>query len=590
MPLGSRTELEPRVRVKQPLFERVQDWIFKLDVGEGVQWFRLGLFCLLVLLVILLYTGTQFYGLRDAEAMEAGQLARNLWKGRGYVTRHVRPLQLWYMGQIGKPALDPKTNTQPELWMPPLYPLLLSWWFHVVQPDFEPVGGARTLGADRAVMAAGWLFFLAGMGLTYLLARELFDRRVAVMSVFLFLVCNPLLESVIAGLPLAFLAMLFAAAAYGLLKAERWHAAGKPVWWVYSAVGVSALAVGMGTLTQYAFASVLLPLVVYVAVSFPKRWHVMGALCVLVFALVLTPWVVRNWKVSRTFFGLARYSLAEGTGKGTREEIRPGQLQRSYVGAIPRLKLRQLARTALMNAQQLYEVTLKEVGANYLIAFFLVALLHRFRQEEVFRLRRFVFWSLLASMGWLSVTGLPARNFLIVFVPLIIIYGVAFFYVMFERLQFRTRLLRKGVVGLFAAFNTVPFLLMVLPPGTTVPYPPYWAEAVAKLGQAFREEELLASDIPWAVAWYADRSAVWLPFSEQDYIAINDEVRLITGIYLTEATLQQAGPVEMLTGYQHFWVRLYNPPPPPNFPLQSWQKLPIPLPQAQHILLSNRPR
>ena len=78
----------------KPLYERIQDWIFKLDVGEGLGPFRVGIFCLVVLLVILLYTGTQFYGLHDAEVMDAGQLARNLWRGRGYVTQNIRPLEI----------------------------------------------------------------------------------------------------------------------------------------------------------------------------------------------------------------------------------------------------------------------------------------------------------------------------------------------------------------------------------------------------------------------------------------------------------------------------------------------------------------
>ena len=81
----------------KPVFERIQDWIFKLDVGIGIGPFRLGMFCLVVLLLILLYTGTQFYGLRDPEAMDAGQLARNLWRGRGYATQNIRPLEIWYL-------------------------------------------------------------------------------------------------------------------------------------------------------------------------------------------------------------------------------------------------------------------------------------------------------------------------------------------------------------------------------------------------------------------------------------------------------------------------------------------------------------
>ena len=438
----------------KPVFERIQDWIFKLDVGIGIGPFRLGMFCLVVLLLILLYTGTQFYGLRDPEAMDAGQLARNLWRGRGYATQNIRPLEIWYLSSIGHRPIDPNTNLQPELWTPPMYPMVLAAVFHVLPPDFTVENGAWTVEADRVVMLTGWMCYLAGMFLMYALAREMFDHRVATMSAFLYLFCNPLTGIGDCGTAMGIDVGFFLLAAYAVFKAEKWQAEGRTASWVYGALAVSAGAVALGTLTQYAFVSVLVPLLIYVAVSFPKQWRAKCGLCVIVFLLVLTPWMVRNWKASETLFGLSRYQLVEGLGAGTENEIKAGQVQRMFGGALPEIRLRSQVRRALINGRQLYEVALKDVGANYLVVFFLVGLMHRYRQEEVFRLRRFVFWSVLMAMIWMSVAGPPKRNFLTVFEPLIIVYGVAFFYVMFERLQFRTRLVRTAFVGGFAVFNS----------------------------------------------------------------------------------------------------------------------------------------
>jgi hypothetical protein len=571
----------------RPLYERVQDLIFRLDVGADLGPFRLFVFSVVVLMVILLYTGTQFYGLHDAEVMDAGQLARNLSRGRGYVTQNIRPLEIWYLNSIGRPPLDPKANTQPELWSPPVYPMVLSMVFGVLPPDFEVVNGAWTLAADRVIMLVGWLCYLVGMALMYVLAREMFDHRVAAMSVFMYLFCNPLLETATSGLSWGLLSVLFLLTAYGVFKAEKWQAEGRSVGWVYGALAASAVAVALGTLTQYAFASVLVPLLIYVAVSFPQRWRVKCSLCVVVFALVLTPWVVRNWRASQTLFGLSRFELLEGVGEGTPNEIKVGQVQRMFGGDLPALRLRQQVRRALINARQLYEVALKDVGSNYLIVFFLAGLMHRFRQEEVFRLRRFVFWALLTAILWMSIAGPPKRNFLTVFAPLIIVYGVAFFYVMFERLQFRTRLVRTTLVGAFAVFNALPFIFMLLPPPTTLPYPPYRADVITLLGKAFTEDEVLVSDIPWAVAWYADRSAIWAPFAEKDYYAINDNVKVVSGIYLTQETLLRLDVLPMVTGYQRFWVQMYDLAhfPPKNFPLQfvrPWTQ------DGQQVVVSSR--
>jgi hypothetical protein len=354
-------------------------------------------------------------------------------------------------------------------------------------------------------------------------------------------------------------------------------------------LAVSALAVGLGTLTRYAFASVLVPLLIYVGVSFPKRWRAKCGLCLLVFVLVLTPWMVRNWAVSQTLFGLSRYSMLEGVGVGTPGEIKLGQVQRTYAGELPKFRLRQQLRRTLMNGRQLCEVVLKDVGSNYLIAFFLVGLMHRFRQEEVFRLRRFVFWTLLMAIVWMSVAGPPKRNFLTVFMPLIIVYGVAFFYVMFERLQFRTRLMRTGLIGFFAVFNALPFLFMLLPPSTTNPYPPYDSGVATALGKVFGKDEVLVSDIPWAVAWYADRSAIWAPFDEREFLEINDNVKVASGIYLTQETLLRQSVLETASGYQRFWIQMFDPQhfPPQNFPLEFARPL---TPDGQQILISNRRR
>src|SRR5882724_8351467 len=575
--------------VYRPLFERVQDWIFKIDIAPELGPFRVGMFCLLALLVILVYTGTQFYGLHDAEAMDAGQLARNLWRGQGYVTQTLRPFEFRYLNSIGRPPLDPKTNAQVELWTPPMYPLVLSAVFHVLTPNFDISGNVRTLAADRVMMMVGWVLYLVGMVLLYLLARVMFDHRVATMSVFMYLFCNPLLEAAISGVSWGLMSVLFLLTAYAVFKAEKWQAAGRSARWVYGALAVSALAVGLGTLTRYAFASVLVPLLIYVGVSFPRQWRTKCGLCLLVFILVLAPWVARNWAVSQTLFGLSRFEMLEGLGAGTATEIKAGQVQRTYTGELPKFKLRQQVRRTLINARQMYEVVLKDAGSNYLIVFFLVGLMHRFRQEEVFRLRRFVFWTLLTAIVWMSVAGPPKRNFLTVFMPLIIVYGVAFFYVMFERLQFRTRLMRTGVIGFFAVFNSLPFLFMLLPPSTTIPYPPYDGGVVTALGRAFGEDEVLVSDIPWAVAWYADRSAIWEPFDEKDFLLINDNVKRASGIYLTQETLLQQKVLDMVSGYQRYWIQMFDLQrfPPRDFPLQFTRPL---TPDGQQVLISDRRR
>jgi hypothetical protein len=611
----SRTPEEELNRPAQlkPLYERIQEWVFRMDVSHGVHWFRLGLFGLLVFLVILLYTGTQFFGLSEPEVMDRAQVGRNLAKGRGYTTQNLRPSDLWHLTHLkdGRSALAGEQKVIPDLWTPPVYPFLLSVVFRVIPVQVDLTEAAKSLKVDaelprdfrvlesyyevarlqamkvdRLLVLVGWLLYLAGMVLLYLLARDLFDHRVAVTSVFLYLFCDPLLDAAIGGSPVLLLAVLFMVAALGLIKAERWEQEGRPKKWVTWALVSSAGAVGLGTLTEYLFASVIVPLLVYVGVMYRKgrRAEKIG-LCVGVIALVLFPWMTRNWVVSRTLFGMAPTAVYEGVKTGPGTEVKPGQLQRTY-SSESRVQIKQVVRKMIVNLSVLYGGAVKDVGGNYLLAFFLVSLLHRFRSDEVFRLRRFVFWGLLACVVWISAAGQPHRNYLNLFLPLIIIYGTAFFYVMFERLQFRTRFLRNGMVGLFVGMNSLPFLFTILPPAPRSPYPPYDSGVVAVVGNVFREKEVLVSDIPWAVAWYGDRSTVWAPTGEQDFMAINYDVNLISGVYLTQEILMQSVIPEIAKGQRSFWTQMYEPPKK-DFPLQFSRPLTL---DGQQILLSNRVR
>lgn len=578
---------EVRIHRRQPLYERLQEWIRRADETLGVRWFNVGLFCLLALLVILLYTGTQFYGLRDREAMDMGQLGRNLWRtGGAYVTRVIRPLELWHLNRVNRPPMYKDLGVQPELWTPPMYPWLLSWLFRFSHPSFELSQVARIVPADRWVMLLSWIFFVIGLLLTYLLARDLFDQRVAVLSIWLYLLADPLLDFAISGLAFNFLSVLFLVATYGVYKADQWELEGKPGWRVDVALAISVFAVGIGTLTHYAFAAVLVPVVVYVVLSLQRRRLVRLAMCLAIFFVILAPWMIRNWKVSRTWFGLTRYAMIEKTGENMPREVRADELQRTYGLDLKEVHPWQVMRRGLLTMRQMYEVSIKDVGSSYLIAFFIVALFHRYKRDEVFRMRRFAFWSLMMAAIWLSLTEPPQRNFLNIFLPVVIIYSVAFFYVMFERLQFRKKLVRRAMVGLFVLLNVLPFIYTILPPTAPQPYPPYDAGILTWFGKSFRQDETICTDIPWAVAWYGDRTAIWQPYGEKDYFAVNDNVGFISGIYLTQATFQEMTPIELLSGQMRFWTRLYQPPPE-SFPLTAFEPI---TPDGKQVLISNRRR
>jgi len=605
------SDLNKPVRPHRPLFERLQDLVFKFDTGFGVQWFRLGFFLLVVMLVILLYTGTQFYGLRNRETMDLGQLGRNLALGRGYVTKNIRPLDLAYLGSIGKPSLSKDREVIPELWTPPLYPLILSAWFRVVNPQarIESVrqrqqltgsqlpadvvkleslyaaARAETLRQDRMLVILAWLFFLAILGMVYGLARELFDRRVAFMSLILCLLCDPLLDACVDGGLLPFLALLVLGLLWLLLKAQLWAETKIRIYWVIGALVGCGVLTGLATLTQYTMGCLLVPLAVVLKLTIPKvSWRVKFGFCFGAFLLVVLPWLAHNSAVADSPFGLARWAVTQIGIDERGEAAARLELERQFeVHAA--VNWHRVAKRALTNWNKLYRETLKDTGANYLIAFFLVALLHRFRRDVAQWLQWFVAGVLLLILIWLGVAGPPTKNFLTVLIPAIAIFSAAFFFVMFERLQFRKRWARRGIVGVFVGINVLPAFLTLLPPRPGPPYPPYDGGVVSAMGATFGPGDVLASDIPWAVAWYSDRSAVLIPVQETNYTELlNDKLHVISGIYLTT---RHEWRLDAYATYE-FWLSKYDfvRPPPANFPLKYRRQL---TPAGDQVLWSDRP-
>jgi hypothetical protein len=135
------------------------------------------------------------------------------------------------------------------------------------------------------------------------------------------------------------------------------------------------------------------------------------------------------------------------------------------------------------------------------------------------------------------------------------------------------------------------FLRLVGPPTGRVQWPPYVPPYIAILGQWTRENEIIASDMPWAVAWYADRKSLWLPMSVRDFIELNDYNQLkgqIVGLYLTPVTGNQPFISEVMKGEYKEWapfiMRNVNTR---EFPLKAVTALPI---DGECVYYSDRDR
>ena len=204
-----------------------------------------------------------------------------------------------------------------------------------------------------------------------------------------------------------------------------------------------------------------------------------GGAYVVVFLALITPWLIRNHQVSGSFLGLARFDLIDRTGTFQGET-----LQRSYH---PELKdafsLRGIISKFLVNARTNLVTNFRLIGSDFLVFFFTVGLLYGFRRQETSRLRRVLVGLIVCAIFGMSLIGSdPERigpdvfgsNLLVLFLPLVAIFGVAFFYLLLDRIPFTTKLTRGAAIGGFVLLNISPMIFTMLPPRhSAFPYPPY---------------------------------------------------------------------------------------------------------------------
>jgi hypothetical protein len=217
----------------------------------------------------------------------------------------------------------------------------------------------------------------------------------------------------------------------------------------------------------------------------------------------------------------------------------------------------------------------------------------------VARLRRVILGGLACALVGMSVINQPEErsnpaiygsNLFVLFLPLVAVFGVAFFYLMIDRIKFRVNLIRLAAIGTFGLVNVAPLLLTLNQPRPGFfAYPPYMPPFTYAVSRWFDKDEVGVSDLPWEMAWIGDRRTVLLPWSLEDFYEINDFVapKNTQFVWLTPYMLNQPFQSGILKGEYNRWAALARGQLPQNFPLKSVTLLP---PDNDQILFADRSR
>jgi hypothetical protein len=329
-----------------------------------------------------------------------------------------------------------------------------------------------------------------------------------------------------------------------------------PLRWIVATgafFGLLALAHG---LTIWIFGGAL----IFTAIYFRPHGR-MAAIMFAVFMLFYGPWLVRNQIVCGTPVGLGWYSgLFEVRATSEAYEMRSMKLTLEEL--TPRYFRRKIQTESLRQLDELYAFL-----GNVLVApVFFLALLHLFKRPDTSAFR----WGVLSMwlcgfigmgvFGFSEKDGLHANDLHVLFIPIMAFYGLALVLVMWSRLQINARVFWLTFIGAIYFISTLPFLdqltRLLGPPAARVAWPPYIPPYIAIMNGWTNEKEIIASDMPWAVAWYADRKSLWLPHTVKDFLDLNDYGRLdgrIVGLYLTPITGNKAFVSEIMKGEYKEW-------------------------------------
>ena len=566
----------------------IQNLVHNLEQGSLASIIRRVLFIVVVLTIATVYIIFKFRGLEHGTAMDQAQIAREIARGNGFTTQTIRPLAIAQLESKNKPV---SAVAFPDTYNAPLFPYILAPALSFVKEGWNPEKQGQEIiyAGDRIIAIIGILFFLLAVTIGYFTARRLFDHKLAVLGVGLVLVSDIFWKYSTSGLPQSLLLLIFSGIVYLFVRAISAQSEGRPYGILLGLIG---LLFGLLLLTHGLTIWILLGAVFFISFAFKPR-GVAGAAVLAIALLVYSPWIARNVKVTGSPFGIAYYSQFDEVRQSEAAWMRQNDASLKGIGIT--WFRGKVTQEIISQSGKLFAL----LGYSIAAPIFFLALLHRFKRKETADLR----WAIL-SMWLFAFIGMAfagqSTDFIspnqlhLLFAPTFVFYGIAFLLILWGRMEVNFPYSRVAFITVVFLATSVQLILALLPRGNAsrLAWPPYAPPIIAVLNRWMQPNEIIASDMPYAVAWYADRKSLWLPKSVEDFNTLNDYNQLqmpIAGVYLTPVTSHLGLFPNIASGEYKSWAGLIlrNSASLERFPLKAFVPLPI---NGESIFYSDRDR
>jgi hypothetical protein len=563
----------------------VQSFVHSLEQGKIAGIFRLVLSFVAVIGLALAYLLLQFRGLSTQAGIDQAQVAHEIARGNGFATKNIRPLEAHLLQQIFGQV--PAGNV-PDLYHAPLNPIVNAGVLSLLssQLDQRVDAGDPVYRGDRLIAAVSVLFFLLALLVNFFLARLLFDAKVAWLATGVVLVADQFWQFSLSGLPQMLLLFLTIGSLWCLAMAVMAKVDERNPFLYLLVLGALQGA-----------AALCHPITLWISgASWIFCWayfrpRALGALLPGVICLALfSVWIVRDLQVSKTPFGISPFALLDQVVHSEAGWMRLNDPDLSEITP-PVFR----GRMILNFKEQLGSLYLL-LGGIAVTPFFFASLFHPFRRPETNAFKWLIFMMLLGAFAGSVFVGTNAQPLspnqtLILLGPSIAIYGYAMIIVFFYRLKLELSIYRYAIYAAFFLITGLPTVFGFLFGGPRIQFPPYAPGAMQMIGAITKPNEIIASDMPWAMAWYADRKSLWLPSRRKDFYEYHDYESLgapIVGLYLTPISRDTNFLSDIVFGEYRDWasIILGLPQGLNDFPLKST----VGLMNNQCLLLMDRNR
>jgi hypothetical protein len=530
---------------------------------------RRSLFFIVLIILTLGNLFTLFRGLNSPQAMDQAQIAREIARGNGFATKMIRPVA-YYQAEKTARRTVPLQGFQ-DTYHSPLNPLLNAAVLKLIGADkpnsWQMSDNEMVYPLDRVIASVCTLFFLIAIGVNYLLISRIFDPKIAGVCAILMLFCEVFWNYSLSGLPQMLMLLLFSCGLYFAYRATEASTEGRIA---MTPAIVAGIFFTLLALTHWMTVWISLGYILYAAIAFRPRGIVGISILGLLLVAGIGP-MIRNIDITGSPFGTAFLTLYNGLGNGTETTV----MRNSDLEAEPLMLdglIAKVLRTTLTQATDIVPLLAGIVVAPL----FFLALLHPFKRKSIadFRWAILLMW-ISAAFGLaffgISTRPLDPNQLHLLFAPIMTAYGLAFISILWTRLDFvgSTPMLQNVHHFIIVGICALPLVLslpskvrtgMHLSNRGGVPHwPPYYAPALnneSGVKGFTTPKQVVFSDQPWAVAWYADRISIWLPPSREGFQKLetvaNDLQTPVAGILISPSS-HGSGPVsEVANLYKDF--------------------------------------